>query len=370
MRLLLVTPIYPPTRGGIQTLLYQLTASLPGTDVKVITAKERGWEAHDASSGQLIKRVWVPEVSPLIRNAMFNFAALGALYGWRPDVVLCGHIVASPASWMIAKRFKAAHVVYAYGREIGIRPALAAWALRRSNAAIAISAYTRGELLAAAHGATLPPIHVVSPGVNLPDDIGRCDASRPTVLTVARMRDWYKGHDRLLDALPLVIQEVPNVHWVVIGEGKIRAELERRAKAAALLGNVSFLGEVDEDVKESWLSCAHVFAMPSRYPEDEAGGEGFGIVYLEAGARGLPSVASNIGAPTEVVVDGKTGILVDADSPPAIAAALIRLLTDADYARKLGSAARRRVETGFTWELVGQQLHSVLDEVAIAQSGP
>jgi phosphatidylinositol alpha-1,6-mannosyltransferase len=83
--------------------------------------------------------------------------------------------------------------------------------------------------------------------------------------------------------------------------------------------------------------------MPSRLDE-HGGGEGFGIVYLEAGARGLPVVAGNVGGATDAVVHGETGLLIDPTDPDAVAGAIVALLTDKDRARSMGEAGRRWAE--------------------------
>ncbi|PQE00504.1 hypothetical protein CYL16_12940 [Mycobacterium sp. EPG1] len=365
LRVLLITPVYPPVLGGIQTLLYQALSATPNIEATVVTIKETGWEPHDRVANHRIKRLSVPQVRPLIRNALFNLGVIRASVGCQPDIVLCGHIVVSPVSWLLAKRHRAKHVLYAYGREIGSRPSLSAWALNRSDAALAISEYTRSELLKAAGGYTSTPIHVVPPGVYIPERVQRVRAARPTIVTVSRLRDWYKGHDRMLEALPYVKSRIPDVHWVVIGDGRIRPELEELAQRAGLGDTVSFLGEVSEEVKEKWLLQADVFAMPSRYPKNEPGGEGFGIVYLEAAARSLTSVASNTGAPAEVIENGRTGILVDPNDPVEIAAALSTLLLDRSYSEALGAAARQDAEVNFAWHKIGAKLEGVFRAVGV-----
>ena len=120
-------------------------------------------------------------------------------------------------------------------------------------------------------------------------------AARPTVVTVARLRDCYKGHDVLMRAMPLIRARVPDAQWIVIGDGPLRPELEREAAAPWPRRLRRFTGEVADAERDEWLDRAHVFAMPSRLRAGGGGGEGFGIVYLEAGAHGLPVVAGNVG---------------------------------------------------------------------------
>src|SRR5439155_18622394 len=113
-----------------------------------------------------------------------------------------------------------------------------------------------------------------------------------------------------------------------IGAGPRREQFERFADIYGVDINVHFLGQVTNQERDTWLERAHVFAMPSRVPGGGLGGEGFGIVYMEASWHGLPVVAGNVGGAVDAVVDGETGLLVDANDPVAVSDAVTRLLGD------------------------------------------
>jgi phosphatidylinositol alpha-1,6-mannosyltransferase len=191
-------------------------------------------------------------------------------------------------------------------------------------------------------------------------------ASRPTIITVARMEDRYKGHDTLIRALPLVVAQVPDVQWVVIGGGPRRAQFERLVEIYGVGANVRFLGQVANEDRDAWLERAHVFAMPSRVPGGGLGGEGFGIVYMEASWRGLPVIAGNVGGAVDAVVDGETGLLVDANEPVAVADALTRLLDDPALSRRLGERGSARARD-FAWPIITGRVEEVLLEVAASR---
>ena len=101
-----------------------------------------------------------------------------------------------------------------------------------------------------------------------------------------------------------------------------------------------FLGAVSDAERDTWLRRADLLAMPSRLPGAGRAGEGFGIVYLEAGAYGKPVVAGNVGGALDAVRDGETGLLVDPADAHAVAEAIARLLLDPDLARRLGAGGR------------------------------
>lgn len=363
MRVLLVTPDYPPAHGGIQRLLHRITLAMPNAQTHVLTMHHADSAALDAAQKQPITRLRVPGSRPSVRNALFNAAAILRMPAWKPDVVLNGHVVTGPASAFLARRYGAANVLYTYGKEVAGRPGMTAWTMKHSDAGIAVSEFTRGLIVEACAGQLPAPVAVIHPGVEVPAQPGRKSAQRPTILTTARLRDWYKGHDKIIEALPEVLKAVPDAQWIVIGEGRIRPELEARAQRLGVSDAVQFLGAVDDAERDKWLATAHVFAMPARYPKDEIGGEGFPVVYLEAAAWGLPAIAGNVGGPREAVLDNQTGLSVDPENSAEVAQALIRLLADPVYAAKLGAQARSRVEQSFRWEHVGTQLEGFLRSI-------
>jgi phosphatidylinositol alpha-1,6-mannosyltransferase len=122
------------------------------------------------------------------------------------------------------------------------------------------------------------------------------------------------------------------------------------------LGNaVLFAGFVTEaTLAELWKRIA-VFAMPS-------GGEGFGLVYLEAMRASIPCIGSTADAAREIVVDGETGYLVDRAVSPTIAVAVTRLLKDGELRRKTGDAGRRRYLAEFTYDRYLSRLKPILQD--------
>jgi phosphatidylinositol alpha-1,6-mannosyltransferase len=181
---------------------------------------------------------------------------------------------------------------------------------------------------------------------------------RPTLLTVARLEDDYKGHDVVLEALTTVSERVPDVRWVVIGDGSLRPRLEQLAADYGVREHVCFLGDVSDEERDHWYRSAHVFVMPSRLPPD-GGGEGFGIVYLEAAAHGLPVVAGNVAGARDAVVHGETGLLVDPTDHLAVAAAVTRLLRDPVERVRLGERGAERAAE-FTWPEIAGRVEELL----------
>ncbi len=165
----------------------------------------------------------------------------------------------------------------------------------------------------------------------------------------------------MLEALALIRARVPGAEWVVVGDGPLRAELERRAAQIGVRDAVRFTGRVSDVERDAWLDRARVFVMPSRLPAGGAGGEGFGIVYLEAGAHGLPVVAGAVAGALDAVIDGETGVLVAPEDPSAVADAVAGLLLDPARARRLGEAGARRARE-LSWPRMVARVEDVLLE--------
>lgn len=292
-----------------------------------------------------------------------NVAAVAHARTLRPDVVLSGHVAVSPAARAIKRLRRTPYVQYCHGKELVDRPALTRGSLRNADAVVAVSTHTCG--LATELGAAGERLHLVPPGVDSPRPNRESRFARPTVVSVSRLGDRYKGHDMLVRAFPLVRARVPDVQLLVVGEGPLRPYYEALARSVGAGDAVSFLGPVEDDERDRLLEKAHVFALPARLRPGDAG-EGFGIVFLEAGSHEVPVVAGARGGPLDVVVDGETGLLVDPEDHVAVAEALAHLLVHPEEARKMGHAGARRASS-FTWEVTAARVEEIL--VGLAHAG-
>jgi glycosyltransferase involved in cell wall biosynthesis len=142
-----------------------------------------------------------------------------------------------------------------------------------------------------------------------------------------------KGHDILLEAAVKVRQVIPDVRFVLVGHGPLETDLRRRAHDLGLDGTIIFAGGREDAPRVA--GTFDLFALPSR-------SEGLAIALIEAMALGRPAVVTRVGGLTEVVEDGKQGLVVDPGNPDAFGRAILTLLADPDLRQKLGEAARRR----------------------------
>jgi phosphatidylinositol alpha-1,6-mannosyltransferase len=176
----------------------------------------------------------------------------------------------------------------------------------------------------------------------------------PLVVSISRLVPR-KGMDVLITAAAALAPSFPGLRVAIAGDGRDRERLrglvQRTGAPVRLLGRIT-----DEDLPLLY-GAGDVFAMACRNRWFDLEQEGFGIVFLEAAAAGVPQVAGRSGGADEAVVDGQTGLVVaDPGDPGAVAHALRRLLGDDDRRRAMGRAARQRVEESFGYDLLARRL--------------
>jgi glycosyltransferase involved in cell wall biosynthesis len=341
-RLLLLSPS-AGLGGGIERVMDAVEANWDGPLQRVDLVRARAARGADT---------WTAQVRPL-EIASFVARAFGAARRCRPDVVVCGLLGLLPAATAVARTFRSELALLAYGVDVwGPIGPLERQLVRRCRHLLAISAFTAQAFAARAR---VDPRRVEILALPLADPIAaaaRCAAGThagraPVVLTVSRLAssDRFKGHFDIARCFGQVLEHHPAATWVVVGDGDdlpaLRAECDRLGIGDA----VTFKGRVsDADLIDLYRTAA-VFALPSVADADADPpiGEGFGLVFLEAGAFGLPVVAATLGGGScEFVIGGETGLTVSAHAPDEVAGAIVRLLDDPDLRTALGQRARER----------------------------
>ena len=177
------------------------------------------------------------------------------------------------------------------------------------------------------------------------------------ILTVGRWLadERYKGMDTLITALPRLLPRWPELQLVAVGEGDDRAWLEDLAEKNGVRRHVHFLSGLSYADLAACYSACEIFALPSR-------GEGFGLVYLEAMARGKPVIGGAHGGAPEVIEDGVTGYLVQHGDGVQLATSIQTLLANPDLGRQMGARGRRRVDGEFQFKVFAKSLKRILRE--------
>jgi phosphatidylinositol alpha-1,6-mannosyltransferase len=169
-----------------------------------------------------------------------------------------------------------------------------------------------------------------------------------------------KGQDHLIQSLPEILKSVPDAHVLMVGQGPYLSYLKKLVARHNLADHVSFIGRIQYAQLPQYICAGDIFAMPSRSRFFGLEVEGLGIVYLEASACGLPVIAGSSGGAPDAVLNGVTGFVVDGQKNQEIAAAAIRLLSDLDQAKKMGTAGREWIIENWRWEIWSQRFNKLL----------
>jgi glycosyltransferase involved in cell wall biosynthesis len=216
-------------------------------------------------------------------------------------------------------------------------------------AAIAAVARSVAEELGG-YGLDPTKVHVLGNGVDTvlfrPAEEGEVACQSKAYVFAAGRLDLRKGFEDLVEAMPNVARQVPDVCLYIAGDGPLRGELKARVERLGLGHVVRFLGHVGRGEMLSYYQGATVFAHAAHY-------EGLPTVLLEALACGRAVVSTAVSGALDVVEDGVNGLLVPPRAPDKLAHAICRLLADARLRARLGAAARRTVEERFSWQVVG-----------------
>jgi phosphatidylinositol alpha-1,6-mannosyltransferase len=379
-RHLLVTNDFPPKVGGIQNYLWDFWQRLDPSSFVVLTASSdadaAAFDAEQAARGIRIERVpgsilFFP--TPGARSAVLRcveehsidfvlfdpalpLGVLGPRLGLPYGVILHGAEVTVP------------------GRLLGTRAALAR-VLRGADIVVSAGSYPAVEARRAVPDLAATVVEI-PPGVDVAAITPLKAAERrtarsrlglptagPLVTSVSRLVPR-KGMDVLIEAAARLASSYPDLVVAIAGDGREHAHLQRLADASPV--TVRLFGRVSDEDRADLLGAADVFVMACRNRWLGLEQEGFGIVFLEAAAAGVPQIAGDSGGAAEAVLDGVTGLVVgNPDDPGAVAEALRALLSDPVLRRRMGRAARKRVQESFDTDVLASRLADALAGVAI-----
>lgn len=366
---LLVTNDFPPKLGGIQSYLWELWRRLDPAGFTVLTTPYDGAADWDAGQPFRVERTAEKVLLPT-RSLARRIDDLAERTG-------ASLVVLDPALplGLVGPWLSRPYGLVLHGAEVTVpgrlpaSRALLARVLRGASEVIAAGGYPAAEGERAA--GRLLPVTVVPPGVDpdrfVPlDDEQRAKARAPfdlpadgrVVVSLSRLVPR-KGMDVLIEAASRLAPERPDVVVAIGGAGRDRQRLERLVERTG--APVRLLGRVPDDDLPALYGCADVYAMVCRNRWAGLEQEGFGIVFLEAAACGVPQVAGASGGAAEAVEDGETGLVVDAPRDAgAVARALASLLDDPERRRRMGAAARRRARSEFSYDVLAGRLAEML----------
>lgn len=370
VRHLLVTNDYPPKVGGIQTVLWEWWRRLPADSVTVLTSPHPDAAEFDRSQPYRIVRTREPWLLPhpwMVRRVEKLIAETGSELVVLDPAVPLG---------LIGPHLSVPYDVILHGAEVTVpgrlpvlRPALAR-VLRGARQIISCGEYAAAEAERAARQ-PLPTV-ILPPGVDISrfapaaDETVRCEARRhfgidceaQLVVAVSRLVPR-KGFDVLIKAAARLAPTHPKLRVLIAGSGRDHNRLQRLIDRTG--APVRLLGRVSDEELPALYAAADLSAMLCRDRWAGLEQEGFGIVFLEAAAAGVPQLAGRSGGSAEAVADGVTGAVLERPkSVEDVAHALMGLLADPALLAEMGAEARRRAISSFTHDALADRLGSAL----------
>lgn len=358
MRLLLITNDYPPRPGGIQQYLSGLVGAYPG-EVLVAGPADDPSAIEDGVIRNAARFMW-----PTRRVARW-LERVSADFG--PDVIVFG--APTPLAGLGRRLRQSAGIPYAviaHGAEVSLPSAVpvlrsvVARQLRDANARLAVSAWTASKV----EGLSGRPVDIIGTGVDIEQFQPAADGppgGPPVVGCVSRFVPR-KGQHRLLRAAAELSAGGVELEVLLVGRGRNEGALRRLADRLGV--KTRFEVDVEWDRLGPLYREMDVFCMPCRSRWLGLEAEGFGLVFLEAAASGLPVLAGDSGGSAETVVPGETGFVVRSQAD--ISEGIRLLLGDGPRAAAMGTAGRERVERDFTWEATASRMQSALERVVTA----
>jgi len=378
MSLIFLAVDFPPARGGIQKVAFELPRALhlAGEEVGVLSVCAPGSEEFDRQCPYPVARVPAGDKAQVATNLSAGVVELFEQFTTPPQAIIATKWFPEGLSAISARRLlRCPAVVIGHGREFrltGLNPLkwlMQKYIMLQVDMALGVSEWTAGQLRRC--GVRRDRVHVIHNGIRPKPFETPIDTSalreelrisdEPVLLTVGRLV-LRKGQADVIRLLGPIMQQVGPVTYVIAGAGPQEQLLRDTADSCGVQEHVRFAGEVDDALLPAYYQLCDVFVMPTRdVPGDPL--EGFGLVYLEANAAGKPVVGTDCGGVADAIEDDVSGLLVPRDDDGALVHAVSRLLLDGTLAQRLGQEGQQRVRDRFTWDRVARRFMDAIGEL-------
>lgn len=382
---LLISEIFPPVHGGSGRWFVELYSRLSRDHFLIAAGAAADSRSIDEALAQCLQIVRVP-----LSSVSWGFRSLSALgFYWRTYKTLerivqaqevtrvhCGRCLPEGVlGLMLNLRFGLPYICYVHGEDIqtAAESRELSWIIHRVLARCArliANSHNTAGLLREQWQVPDSKISVLHPGMDAsrfapaePDPVFLDSMDwndRTVILTVGRLQRR-KGQDMLIRALPLLLEQHPDILYAIVGNGDERQLLEQLVNDLKLQHHVVFLGDIDDATMIHCYQQCTLFALPNRTEGSDI--EGFGMVLAEAQACGKAVLAGDSGGTRETMIVGETGVIADCTSPEPLAEALLQLLGNRDRLVTMGQRGRQHVSEHLDWPVhaaLAQQIFKLL----------
>ena len=381
MNILAISYDYPPYKGGVANVSYQIIHHLNnfGENIVVVAQKTKGDVAFDRNNKFLTYRcINIFLLRELALILLLPYLAIKH----NIDIIymLIWH-QGGIATFFTSKLLNIPYVLHAYGEEFVdykktlldkikyniLREKYKKAIFKNAKRVIAISNYTKDIVIES--GVEKDKVDVVYPGVDIDRFKPGLDTNtiilrhnlygKRILLTVATLAE-HKGHDIIIKFMPQLLEKIPNLVYLIIGGGKNKKFLESLVKKLNLKEKVIFAGWQNESLPLYYNAC-DVYIMLSQERKDKGQFEAFGLVYLEANSCCKPVIGTKIAGAVEAVADGKTGYLIRPGDDQELINRITLLFQNKDIANKLGEEGRNGIiRKNLTWGTTARNIYVIL----------
>jgi len=395
MKILMVVTLFYPYIGGTSRDYYEICDNLPAGEISVLTQRRVAWTSNDIKGwkefdekqkfkiyrvkrlrSRIIKEGGRPNLFvsifrfafcdlPLMAYVLFTFSRV--LMRERPDVVCFEN--PDYLGWlsMVNKYvFRRKTVFFLHGEELTSyaggrvfeKPRF--FYLSKADKLIIFSSEFTKKVLKQYE--LDEKAVLIRPGLSLDRRVDEgfknslvskyVLSGKKVLLSISRLEE-HKGIGNIIRAMPLVLEKVPGLVYLIGGSGSEEESLKRSAQELGLEDTIRFVGQIREEEMAAYYDLCDIFVL-ANIQTKEGVVDGYGVVFIEAGSMGKPVIGGRVGGVPEAVIGGETGILVDGTNKEEIAGAIIKLLEDPELARKLGENGKRRAEQ-FGWDKITRE---------------
>jgi len=362
MKTLIITLEYPPQIGGIASYVFNFAKNLKPEECVVYAPRMKGdkdfdqknlWKTYRLQPFWWLRPRWIRmllQVKKIIKKEKI-------------EQIYVHHVlpVGQVAFW-VQKFWKVPYTIFLHGTDVsmGISRKIKKRKFNKvclaAKQVVVNSEFLKNKLLNSIENLNNIVVLYPCPGDQFLQPVNKEELEvlraklalngKKVILTVARMAEG-KGFPHLIRLLPQILEKVPNLVWIVIGDGPKKAAMMEQVQKNYLQNVTRFMGVVPYEELAKYYQLADLFVLLTH--KDESSEEGWGTVFLEAAASGLPVVAGRVGGVEEVVDNLRTGLLVDVYQDMSIISGVADLLREEKYAKELGSAGHERVINEFQW---------------------
>lgn len=360
-KILIVSLEYPPQTGGIASYVQNFSAHLPPETVVVYAPKIKDDEEYDNQNQWKVYRrrpywfLWP-------RWLRMFWQIKGIVKKEKIEKIYIQHALpAGYVAYLIKKMKKVPYTIFFHGTDLslGLKKKLRKLSLvcRSAEQVVVSSNFLKIKLLSKLDD--LKNVVVVNPcpGDNFLQPVSKEEteklknqlalAGKNVIISVSRLTEG-KGFPHLIRIMPEILNKVPNLVWLIIGDGPKKEIIIKMVQQYHLQNVVRFLGRIKYEELPKFYHLADLFVLLTH--KDETAEEGWGTVFLEAAACGLPVVAGKVGGVDETIDNLRTGIVVDIFQSANVISTIADILNRKDFARQMGAAGRQRVLREFIWD--------------------